>query len=138
MEGVDSHGRFYLLERPSPQAVQDKLWMLLLSAEKSRDEMRDQLRHKVETLVRREAGLLEWQNALDTRERKIDSGEEGLTNLMRELRVKDTVIVDKDIEIRRIRKELEDSVRQAREDVRREIEVGCYVWCYLLLCLFRM
>ena len=130
MEGVDSNSRFYLLERPSPQAVQDKLWMLLLSAEKSRDEMRDQLRHKVETLVRREAGLLEWQNALDTRERKIYSGEEGLTNLLRELRVKDTVIVDKDIEIRRIRKELEDSVRQAREDVRREIEVG--LWCIVL------
>ena len=87
MEGVDSNGRFYLLERLSPQAVQDKLWMLLLSTEKSRDEMRDQLRHKVETLVRREAGLLEWQNALDTRERKIDSGEEGLSNLMHKLRV---------------------------------------------------
>ena len=138
MEGVDSHGRFYLLERPSPQAVQDKLWMLLLSAEKSRDEMRDQLKYKVETLVRREAGLLEWQNTLDTRERKIDSGEEGLSNLMRELRVKDTLLVDKDIEIRRVRKELEDSVRQAREDVRREIEVGCCVWCYFLLYLFRM
>ena len=135
---MDSNGRFYLLERPNPQDVQDKLWMLLLSAEKSRDEMRDQLRHKVEMLVRREAGLLEWQNALDTRERKIDSGEEGLTNLMHEFRVKDTVIVDKDIEIRRIRKELEDSVRHAREDVHREIEVGCYVWCYFLLCLFRM
>ena len=127
---MDSHGRFYLLECPSPQDVQDKLWMLLLSAEKFRDEMRDQLRHKVEMLVRREAGLLEWQNALDTRERKIDSGEEGLSNLMRELRVKDTLLVDKDIEIRRIRKELEDSVRQAREDVCREIEVG--VWCVVL------
>ena len=126
MEGVDSHGRFYLLDHPSPQAVQDKLWMLLLPAEKSRDEMRDQLKYKVETLVRREAGLLEWQNALDTRERKIDSGEESLCNLMRELRVKDTVIVDKDVENRRIRKELEDSVRQAREDVRREIEVGLW------------
>ena len=65
-----------------------------------------------------------------TLERKLDSGDEGLSNLMRELRVKDTVIVDKDIEIRRIRKELEDSVRQAREDVRREIEVG--LWCVVL------
>ena len=130
MEGVNSNSRFYLLECLSPQAVQDKLWMLLLSAEKSRDEMRDQLRHKVEMLVRKEAGLLEWQNTLDTRERKLDSGDESLSNLMCELRVKDTVIVDKDIEIRRIRKELDDSVRQAREDVRREIEVG--VWCVVL------
>ena len=57
---------------------------------------------------------------------------------MRELRVKDTLLVDKDIEIRRVRKELEDSVRQAIEVVRREIEVGCCVWCYFLLYLFRM
>ena len=127
---MDSNGRFYLLERPNPHNVQDKLWMLLLSVEKARDEMRDQLKHKVEMLVRKEAGLLEWQHALDSRERKLDSGEEGLSNLMRELCVKDTVIVDKDIEIRRIRKELEDSVRQAREDVHREIEVG--VWCVVL------
>ena len=56
---MDSNGRFYLLERPNPQDVQDKLWMLLLSAGKSRDEMRDQLKHKVEMLVRKEAGLLE-------------------------------------------------------------------------------
>ena len=138
MEGVDSHGRFYLLEHPSPHAVQDKLWMLLFSAEKSRDEMRDQLKYKVETLVRREAGLLEWQNTLSTRERKIDSGEESLCSMMRELCVKDTLLVDKDIEIRRVKKDLEDSVRQAREDVHTEIEVGCYVWCCFLLCLFRM
>ena len=36
---------------------------------------------------------------------------------MCELRVKETVIVDKDTEIHRIRKELDDSVRQAREDM---------------------
>ena len=49
---------------------------------------------------------------------------------MRELRVKDTLLVDKDIEIRRDRKELKYSVRQAREDVCREIEVG--LWCVVL------
>ena len=58
---------------------------------------------------------------------------------MPELQVKETVIVDKDIEIRRIRKELDDSVRRAREDVRREVEVGvCCVVLVLIMCLFRM
>ena len=120
---MDSNGRFYLLERPDPQEVQDKLWMLYLAAEKAKDDMREQLKHKVEALVRREACVLEWQNALDVREREIDSGENGLSNLMREIRLKDIMIVDKDIEIRRIKGELVDSVRQAREDVCREIEV---------------
>ena len=130
---MDSHGRFYLLERPNPHDVQDKLWMMLLSAEKARDEMKDQLKKKVEVLIRKEAGLLEWQHVLDVRERKLDDGDEGLSNLMRELRVKETVIVDKDIEIRRIRKELDDSVRRAREDVHREIEVG--VCCVVLVII---
>ena len=43
---------------------------------------------------------------------------------MRELRLKDVVLMDKDAELVRIRRELVDSVRQAREDVHREIEVG--------------
>ena len=136
---MDSHGRFYLLERPNPHDVQDKLWIMLLSAEKARDEMKDQLKKKVEVLIRKEAGLLEWQHVLDVRERKLDDGDEGLSNLMRELRVKETVIVDTDIEIPRIRKELDDSVRRAREDVHREVEVGvCCVVLVLIMCLFRM
>ena len=57
---MDSNGRFYLLERLNPHDVQDKLWMMLLSAERARDIMRDQLKHKVEALIRKEAGLLEW------------------------------------------------------------------------------
>ena len=135
---MDSNGKFYLLERPNPHDVQDKLWKMLLSAEKARDEMKDQLKKKVEVLIRKEACLLEWQHVLDVRERKLDDGDEGLSNLMRELCMKETVIVDKDIEIRRIRKELDDSVRRAREDVSREVEVGvCCVMLVIVMCLFR-
>ena len=135
---MDSNGRFYLLERPNPHDVQDKLWMMVLSVTKARDEMKEQLKRKVEELKRKEEALLDWQHHLDVRERKLDDGDEGLSNLMRELRVKETVIVDKDIEIRRIRKELDDSVRRAREDVRREIEVCvCFVVLVIVMCLFR-
>ena len=69
---MDSNGRFYLLERPNPHDVQDKLWMMVLSVTKARDEMKEQLKKKVEVLVRKEAGLLEWQHLLDVRERKLD------------------------------------------------------------------
>ena len=44
---MDSRGRFYLLERPSPQDVQDRLWMMVISANKARDEMKEQLKRKV-------------------------------------------------------------------------------------------
>ena len=34
---MDSSGKFYLLERPNPQDVQDRLWMMVLSVTKARD-----------------------------------------------------------------------------------------------------
>ena len=99
--------------------------MLLLSAEQKRDELRDRLKFKVDQLNRKEEDLLEWQNALATREWKLESGEDSLCGMIRELWVKDMLLADKDIEIRKKDRELEDSVRQAREDVGREVEVGC-------------
>ena len=66
---MDSHGRFYLLESPNPRDVQDNLWMMVLSATKARDEMKEQLKRKVDELVRKEEALLEWQHLLDVRER---------------------------------------------------------------------
>ena len=98
--------------------------MLYLGADKAKDEMREQLKHQVDAIVRREADMLEWQSALDIREREIDCGEDVLSNLMHELGLKDVMLVDKDAELGQIRRELVDSVRQAREDVHREIEVG--------------
>ena len=43
--------------------------------------------------------------------------------MMRELRVKDLLLADKDSEIKKKDRHLEDQVRQAREDMRREVEV---------------
>ena len=123
MEGVDSHGRFYLLDRPSPEAVQNRLWILLLSAEQKRDELRDRLKFKVDQLNRREEGLLEWENEVANREWKLENGEDNLCGMMRELRVKDMLLADKDIEIKKKDRQLEDNVRQALEDVCREVEV---------------
>ena len=73
--------------------------------------------------------MLEWENEVANREWKLESGKDSFCGMMRELRVKDMLLADKDIEIRKKDRELEDSVRQAREDVRREVEVGCWVWC---------
>ena len=64
---MDSSGRFYLLECPNPQDVQDRLWMMVLSATKARDEMKEQLKRKVEELKRKEEALLDWQHHLDVR-----------------------------------------------------------------------
>ena len=40
VEGVGDDGRPFLLERPRPEAVQNKLWMLYLDVEQKRDELK--------------------------------------------------------------------------------------------------
>ena len=47
VEGVGKDGRMYILERPSPEAVQNKLWMLYLHSEEKKDELKSQLKYKV-------------------------------------------------------------------------------------------
>ena len=111
MEGVGEDGRMFLLKRPNADAVQNKLWMLYLNAEKQRDEMKDQLKFKVEQLARREEGLREWQDALSNKEYKLEHGEDNLSALMRELRVKDMLLADKDCLIKQRDREIEDGVR---------------------------
>ena len=117
------------MERPSPEAVQNKLWMLYLDAEQKRDELKSQLKYKVEQLACKEEGLIEWQDALANKEVKIESGEDSICNMMRELYLKDMLIADKEIEIKKKDREIEDHHRQCKEDVRREVEVGCCVLC---------
>ena len=58
MEGVGGDGRLFLFERPSPEAVQNKILMLYLDAEQKRDELKDQLKYKVDQLTRKEEGLV--------------------------------------------------------------------------------
>ena len=62
---MDSRGRYYLLERPSPSEVQENLWRMVISAKKARDELKEQLKKKVEELRRQEEALKDWQHHLD-------------------------------------------------------------------------
>ena len=97
--------------------------MLLIDAEQKRDEYQDRLRFKVDALKRKEEDLLGWENEVANREWKLENSEDNLSSMMRELRLKDILLADKNNEIKKKDRELEDQVRQARADVRREVEV---------------
>ena len=97
---------------------------MVLSANRAKDELKEKLKKKVEELKRQEQILADWEHHLDVRERKLDDDDDGLSKLMRDLRVKESVIVTKDDEIRRMRHEMDNHVMRAREEVQREIEVG--------------
>ena len=84
----------------------------------------------MEQLKRKEESLLEWQAVLSNRELKLESGEDNLCSLMREIRIKDSLLADKDVIIHKKDRDLEDVRRECREDVRCEVEV-CIVCCVL-------
>ena len=73
---------------------------------------------------------MEWQAVLSNRELKLESGEDNLCSLIREIRIKDSLLADKDVVINKKDRDLEDVRRECREDVRREVEVcECVVCC---------
>ena len=123
MEGVGDNGHFYLLERPTPEAIQSRLWLLLIDAEQKKEEYKDRLRFKVDELKRKEETLLVWEDNVANREWKVENGEDNIASLMREIKLKDILLADKTNELTKKNREMEDPFREARADVRREMEV---------------
>ena len=97
--------------------------MLLIDAEEKRDEYQDRLRFEVDQLKRKEEELLGWENEVANCEWKLENGEDNLSSMMRELRLKDILLADKNNEIKKKDRELDDQVQQARADICREVEV---------------
>ena len=97
--------------------------MLLIDAEQKKDKYQDRLRFKVDALKRKEEDLLVWEDEVANREWKLENGEDNLSSMMRELKLKDILLADKTNELKKRDRELEDQFRQARADVRREMEV---------------
>ena len=74
-------------------------------------------------MKRKEEGLRHWQSVLSEKEYKLESGEDNLCNLMREIRIKDSLLAEKDLIIGNKDRVIEDVRRECQEDVRREVEV---------------
>ena len=60
---------------------------------------------------------------LSNRERKIECGEDSISNLLRECRIKDSLLADKDVLIANKDKAIEDIVRANQGSVNEEVEV---------------
>ena len=123
MEGVGDNGHLYFLERPTPEAIQSRLWLLLIDAEQKKEEYKDRLQFKVDELKRKEEDLLVWEDNVANREWKVENGEDNIASLMREIKLKDILLANKTNELNKKNRELEDCFREARADVRREMEV---------------
>ena len=53
----------------------------------------------------------------------MEHGEDNIVSLMREVKLKDILLLDKTAEVNKYKREMEDSVCEARADVRRFEEV---------------
>ena len=74
-------------------------------------------------MKRKEARLLHWHNILSDRERKLESDEDSISNLMREIRIKDSLLAEKDLVITNKDKALDDIRRESQGSVNQEVEV---------------
>ena len=64
-----------------------------------------------------------WQSELSKKEYKIETGQENLCHLMTELRIKDSLLAEKDIIIGNKEKEMDDIRREAQDSVTQQVEV---------------
>ena len=72
---------------------------------------------------RKEEGLRHWQSVLSEKEYKLESGEDNLCHLMREIRIKDSLLAEKDLIIGNKDKAMDDVRRECQENVKQEVEV---------------
>ena len=77
----------------------------------------------MENLKRKEDGLRHWQSELSKREYKIESGQDNICQLLAELRVKDSLLIEKDNIIGCKEREMDEIRREAQDSVTQQVEV---------------
>ena len=94
-----------------------------MDAEQKKKDYKNRLRFKVDEVKRKEEDLIMWEDNVANREWKVEHSEDNIVSLMRELKLKDILLLDKTAEVNKYKRQVEDSVREARADVRRFEEV---------------
>ena len=74
-------------------------------------------------MKRKKEKLFQWHLALSDREYRVESGEDSVSNLLRECRIKDSLLADKDVLIAAKNKAIADIVSANQGSVNDEVEV---------------
>ena len=74
-------------------------------------------------MKRKKEKLFQWHLALSDREYKVESGEDSVSNLLRECRIKDSLLANKDVLIAAKNKTIADIVSANQGSVNDEVEV---------------
>ena len=74
-------------------------------------------------MKRKEDGLKHWQGELSKRELKLGADKDNICQLMSELRIKDSLLIEKDNIIGIKEREMDDIRREAQDSVTERVEV---------------
>ena len=74
-------------------------------------------------MKRKEDGLKHWQSELSKRELKLGADKDNICQLMTELRIKDSLLHEKDNIIGIKEREMDDIRREAQDSVTQRVEV---------------
>ena len=96
---------------------------MYIDAEQKKEDYKNRLRFKVDEVKRKEEDLIMWEDTVANHEWKVEHSEDNIVSLMRKVKLKDILLIDKTAEVNKYKREMEDSVREARADVRRFEEV---------------
>ena len=83
---------------------------MVIEANCAKEELKEKLKKKDEDLKRQEQNLIDWEHHLDVREWRIDNDDDGLSKLMKDLRVKEGVIDTKNDELRKMKREMDEHI----------------------------
>ena len=122
------------MARPPPDEVEDTLWRMVCESRRREDDMRKELRDKVEQLRKEEQNLEDWEHYLNVQERRIKVSDEHLSQLMKDLHLKNDKIDSQIDEICQLKRDIDEGICKAREE--REGELKVSVLCRLFMCSY--
>ena len=99
---------------------------MLMDAEQKKEEYKDRLRFKVDELKRKEEDLIMWEDTIANRKWKLEHTKDNIVSLMRELKLKDVMLLDKTAEVTKYKRQVEDSVREV-----------CRIMFFRCYCVFK-
>ena len=85
--------------------------------------MRQELREQKEQWRKDERNLQDWEHLFNLRERRIDVNDDYMSQLMKDLRIKEDKIDSQSNEIRQLQHDIDEGVCRAREEYDREWKV---------------
>ena len=93
----------------------------------------------MDKLKRKEDALRHWQSELSKREHKIEMSQDNICNLMSELRIKDSLLCEKDNIIGTKEREIDDIRRDVQNSVTEQVEVFCVlIFSVIIVCCCRI